>query len=163
MDDTTVTVNASGNGATDLEYSMDGSTWQNSNVFTGLEGNIEYTFYARYKANTIYSASSSVTANETLSFTITDDNVTIGEIESPTYNTKAQEPKPEVKFGNRVLTEGTDFEFEYENNVNAGDEAIIRVIGKGKYDGSTETNFTIKRKDGSKFTYYIIFFDDDEE
>ena len=48
-------------------------------------------------------------------------------------------------------------------DIKAGDGAVIRVVGKGKYDGSTETNFTIKRKDGSKFTYYIIFFDDDEE
>lgn len=42
------------------EYSMDGTTWQTNNVFSGLTPNTSYTFYQRYAAtaNTLASASS---------------------------------------------------------------------------------------------------------
>ena len=33
-----------------LEYSKDGEMWQSSNVFSGLAGNVTYTFYQRVKA-----------------------------------------------------------------------------------------------------------------
>ena len=33
----------------DMEYSMDGITWQDSNVFENLKGNTQYSFYQRYK------------------------------------------------------------------------------------------------------------------
>ena len=39
------------------EYSKDGSTWQDSNVFTGLIPNTSYTFYQRVKETTNYSQS----------------------------------------------------------------------------------------------------------
>ena len=35
--------------ADNCQYSKDGTTWQSSNVFTGLTTNTEYTFYARYR------------------------------------------------------------------------------------------------------------------
>ena len=38
------------------EYSMDGKTWQASNVFNYLSCGTEYTFYQRYKENTTYYA-----------------------------------------------------------------------------------------------------------
>lgn len=50
------TIAANANGA-EVEYSMDGTTWQDSPEFTGLTANTSYTFYARYKATDVYAAS----------------------------------------------------------------------------------------------------------
>ena len=40
-----------------VEYSKDGTTWQSENVFTNLEPDTEYTFYARYAQTTQYNPS----------------------------------------------------------------------------------------------------------
>ena len=61
-----------------------------------------------------------------------------------TYTGSEIKPKPEVKFGKyRVLTEGTDYEYQYFNNIHGG-KAIVLVVGKGDYTGfSVATSFTI--------------------
>ena len=46
-----VTLEADGQGKTDLEYSKDGTTWQVSPTFTGVDLSAGCTFSARYKAD----------------------------------------------------------------------------------------------------------------
>lgn len=60
------------------------------------------------------------------------------------YTGSEIKPKPEVRFGkNRVLNEGTDYDYQYFNNVHGG-KAIVLVVGKGDYTGfSVATSFTI--------------------
>ena len=43
------------------EYSLDGVTWQSSNVFTGLDASTNYTFYQRKAENDWYVASAAST------------------------------------------------------------------------------------------------------
>lgn len=58
------------------EYSLDGKNYQESNMFTGLEADTEYTVYVRYKGNNSYVPSKpvSVTTN-----TLKDGNVIVKE------------------------------------------------------------------------------------
>ncbi len=64
------------------------------------------------------------------------------------YDGKEQRPGVTVKAGAAELTEGTDFKVEYQNNVNAGKKAEVRVVGlTGEYGGVKTTYFTIKPKE----------------
>lgn len=60
----------------EAEYSMDGNTWQTSNVFTELEAGTEYIVYARYKGNDAYVRSD---AGSTTVTTMKDGNLLIAE------------------------------------------------------------------------------------
>lgn len=65
------------------EYSIDGETWQTSNVFENLQANTEYTIYARYSGNDTYATSSSGTITETTysaTYTITIESNENGSI-----------------------------------------------------------------------------------
>ncbi len=69
-------------GAADAEYSLDGTTWQNSPVFTGLTAATQYTAYCRFAADN----SGNYTGSDIDSFTFT----TAGDpptpvITNPTY------------------------------------------------------------------------------
>ncbi len=44
----------------------------------------------------------------------------------------------------RKLTQGTDYDVSYKNNVNIGKDATVTATGKGNYTGTIETTFTIK-------------------
>ena len=78
------------------QYSMDGVTWQNSNVFSGLKAGTEYTFYQRLKATATKYASpaSAVTKVETSSvykWNIYSTNFTISnQTMSGGFNTQYQ-------------------------------------------------------------------------
>lgn len=65
-------------------------------------------------------------------------------------------PKPEVKLGESVLREGSDYVLDYENNVGIG-EAALSIKGKGDYYGTLTCGFTISAKNmvpiPSKETY----------
>lgn len=51
---------------TGSEYSLDGTTWQDSNVFSGLSAATEYTVYMRYKATDTLEASPASSASITI-------------------------------------------------------------------------------------------------
>ena len=75
----------------------------------------------------------------------TAENVTISGIENKTYTGSAITQTPVVKIGDTVLTEGTDYDLTYENNVDAG-TAKITITGKGSYTGSISRTFAISAK-----------------
>lgn len=61
-----------------------------------------------------------------------------------TYTGKALKPAVTVKLGKTTLKKDTDYSVEYKNNVNAG-KATVTVTGKGNYEGTVKTTFTISK------------------
>jgi len=89
-------------------------------------------------------------AETSVSYTLTVNpknvsSMMIGMITDPFYTGSAITPEPTITDGS-VLTQGTDFEFSYENNTNAG-TATLTIAGKGNYTGIAAKAFTIAKAD----------------
>ncbi len=85
---------------------------------------------------------------KTVTFRISKQSIsdaTVTGITDQTYTGKAITPKPVVKLADgTTLKEGTDYTVEYKNNINAG-TATVTITGKGKYTGTVEKTFRIKK------------------
>lgn len=63
-----------------------------------------------------------------------------------TYTGKPVTLAPEIIIGGKILTEGTDYILEYQNNINTG-TASMDIVGKGNYTGRLKgITFTILPK-----------------
>ena len=73
--------------------------------------------------------------------------LSISDIDAYTYDGTAKEPHPIVKYGDKVLTEGTHYTLSWSNNINAG-TATCTVTGKDGsiFKNSQDKNFTINKK-----------------
>lgn len=70
-------------------------------------------------------------------------NITSGTIY---YNgTARQVAEISVKKGDTPLTENVDYIVAYENNINAGNSAVIKIIGINSYAGLATSTFTINK------------------
>lgn len=101
---------------------------------------------------------SSATHYDTAAVTITVAAKTvtadmIADMPAATYTGSAILPTPAVKHGAATLVPGTDFDFGYADNTNAG-TATLTVTGKGNYTGTAAKAFTILQKsfDGAVIT-----------
>lgn len=84
-------------------------------------------------------------------FTLTGTNIkkvaaVYGLAESVDYTGEAQEPTFTLKDGDKVLTEGVDYEAIYTKNVNPG-TAKITITGMGRYEGKMTQTFKINKVD----------------
>lgn len=88
---------------------------------------------------------------KTYTFTISPKAVTadmIGAMADETYTGSPITPQPVVMDGNTILTSGTDFDFSYDENINARENtATLTITGKGNYTGTASRTFTISPKD----------------
>ena len=86
-----------------------------------------------------------------VSITVAPKKVTenmIGAIAAQEYTGSAITPEPVVKDGEVTLISGTDFDFSYDKNIDAGENtATLTITGKGNYMGTASQTFTIKPKD----------------
>ena len=116
------------------EYSLDGITWQKSNVFSNLNPSTQYNFYQRIAETEISSASEKSPALTVKTFkNKVNDAVKVSLKELPVYNGKEITPKLTVTLYGKELDENKDYELEYSNNVNVGNNAKVFVKGKGEY------------------------------
>lgn len=65
------------------------------------------------------------------------------EFEYVAYTGGEATPKPTVKLGEVTLDPATDYSVAYSNNIEAGDEAVAVINGRGNYTGTIQANFTI--------------------
>ena len=59
-----------------------------------------------------------------------------------TYSGSALTQSPSVIWNNRILAEGSEYDLEYENNINAG-TATVKAIGKVNFTGEISKTFQI--------------------
>ena len=59
------------------------------------------------------------------------------------YSGKAQQQKPVVKDGDKVLVEGVDYELTYSGNATDAGTVTVTVTGKGDYAGSVDVAYQI--------------------
>ncbi len=74
---------------------------------------------------------------------ITGKDMTVGTLPDVTYNGTEQIQKPEVKDGNNTLTEGTDYDLSFSDDVTNVGTVTVTVTGKGGYTGSTQVTYRI--------------------
>jgi len=64
-------------------------------------------------------------------------NAIVAAIPNQTWTGSPITPKPSISFKGNNLTEGTNFEYAYGNNIQTG-TATLKIVGKGSYDGQAK-------------------------
>lgn len=114
------------------------------------------TFWVSYEDYFIESSIYGITAVAQEQVSAGEFTVSLGATEY-TYDGTEKEPSVTVRYdgdGNgsyRALTNGTDYEVTYSNNVNAG-TATVTVTGINRFSGTTTKSFTINALDISETT-----------
>ena len=90
-----------------------------------------------------YANSGFVCEYETEERELADCQITLDE-EEFNYTGTEKEPSITVRYGDSLLSEGTDYYVSYSKNVNAGD-AIVTVTGMGDYVGFVNKSFKINK------------------
>ena len=69
-------------------------------------------------------------------------NVNVSQIGQQYYTGRQIIPTPTMKFNDKTLVLGTDYNLQYENNIDIG-EATVKIIGVGNYSGIKVITFKI--------------------
>ena len=88
----------------------------------------------------------SIVAQNDGTLTVTPKGIaqmTVDSLPDVTYNGKAQQQKPVVRDGEKVLAEGVDYELTYSENTTDAGTVAVTVAGKGNYAGSVERTYRI--------------------
>ncbi len=82
-----------------------------------------------------------------LSFDVQDSNLF--------YTGQQIKPKVEIKNGETILKENVDYSLTYQNNINAGKNAAIKIQGLKNYAGTKNLTFEIKKATSVNFNTTI--------
>ena len=112
-------------------YPVDHTSW-NADVFREYGGQLEWTCW-------------DPETGEEILFSLEEDQcrVSLSEV-SFTYSGEQHRPIVGVIYRSNILTEGTDYEVSYTDNVNAGQASVI-ITGRGLYRGTRTVSFEIKK------------------
>ena len=107
-------------------------------------------------AKAIFNFKGNYTGSRTVEFLIGGNLInqaTVTGMEDKTYTGSALTQVLQLKMGDEVLSEGTDYSLTYQNNINAGTATLI-IKGEGEYAGSMTKTFKINPKslDGASIT-----------
>lgn len=83
---------------------------------------------------------------------LTSSSVTVSGITSKTFTGNEITQDITVKKGSTLLTEGTDYEISYEDNIQPGD-ATVTITFKGNYSGQVVKTFKINKVDISSLSF----------
>lgn len=72
--------------------------------------------------------------------------MSVGKLPHVMYNGKSQKQNPEVKDGNTLLTEGTDYTLVYSKDTTNVGTVTVTVEGKGNYAGEAEVTYEILKR-----------------
>lgn len=130
--------NNPGNGEVTFTYAEKESTTFTANVPSNVG---DYTVKATVAAAMQYAAGEATADFSISAKALTEDMVTLSPAEF-VYNAETQKPEVTVKDGDKVLTEGTDYELTNEGGAKVGSHDVI-VTGKGNYTGTITKQFSI--------------------
>ena len=132
----------------ELEVKYEGTSANGTNYSNSYAPKDAGTYKVTYK---VADSNENYTGEVMYTFTISPKNVTagmLGAIAAQEYTGSAITPEPVVKDGEVTLVSGTDFDFSYDENINADENtATVTISGKGNYTGTANQTFTIKPKD----------------
>ena len=125
--------------------SVDGKfAWTNGDQSVGNAGNNSFEVTFTPSDETTYD---SATANVTVKVdpkSIQANDVTIDEIPSQSYTGQEIQPTLTIKFKDEPLVLNTDFNLDYDKNVDCG-TATVKIIGIGNFSGETTKTFQITK------------------
>ena len=132
------------------EYSIDGTSWQESPTFTGLDPNQAYTFYACLKEDDNHNASPSSAGRSITTRKAMLENASVTVSGTYTYTGAAIVPPANevtvILNGKRIASD--QYTISASNNVSAG-VAVATLTATAKadsdYSGSVSSTFTINR------------------
>ena len=125
----------------------------------GTDYTIAYKNNVRAGTGTLtFTGKGSYTGTKTATFKINAKhvaNLTVATMVPRTFTGTAITPTPTIRFNDKVLKKGTDYDLSYEDNVNVGTGTVV-VTGKGNFRGTKRATFAINAADVAGATIAAI-------
>lgn len=105
------------------------------------------------QAQIVIKGTGDYTGTKSVKFNIIPANIKNCDIDiigSYTYNSQPQKPNITALYNTFALTENTDYRLEYENNINASNAAVVKVLGVGNFNDVISFNFKINKAEKPK-------------